>query len=43
MEKVFSLFFILLMVGCTQNEPLYDYDVEKKINEMGFKVPLYFN
>ena len=39
MEKVFSLFFILLIVGCTQNEPLYNYDVEKKINEMGFKVP----
>ena len=39
MEKVFSLFFILLIIGCAQNEPLYDYDVEKKINEMGFKVP----
>jgi len=39
MEKIFSLFFVLLIVGCTQNEPLYDYDVEKKINEMGFKVP----
>lgn len=39
MEKVFSLFFILLIVGCTQNEPLYNYDVEKKINEMGFMVP----
>ena len=39
MEKVFSLFFVLLIFGCTQNEPLYDYDIEKKINEMGFEVP----
>ena len=28
-----------MIVGCTQNEPLYDYDIEKKINEMGLKVP----
>ena len=35
MEKVFSLFFVLLIFGCTQNEPLYDYDIEKKNKRNG--------
>ena len=39
MERLISLFFILIITGCGIDEPLYDYDVEEKILNMGYAIP----
>ena len=39
MERLISLFFILIITGCGVDEPLYDYDVEEKILNMGYAIP----
>ena len=39
MERLISLFFILIITGCGVGEHLYDYDVEEKILNMGYAIP----
>ena len=39
MERLISLFFILIITGCGVDEPLYDYDVEEKIKKLNIELP----
>ena len=40
MEKVINFLFLVFLFGCVSTqEKLYDYDVEKKIKEMGYSLP----